>query len=209
MADSTELSPGVNRPAFLFAPGAGAAISHCWMQHWAALLGEVGPVHPFDYPYMKEGGRRPDPLPKLIVAHREALAAIRESGASSIVLIGKSMGSRVGCHVSLEELVSAVVCFGYPLCGGGDPTKMRDAVLRKLRTPILFIQGTRDTLCPLPLLETVRSEMIVENQLHVVPEGDHSLLVTKKWLKEHEQTQDDVDHGILAVIRSFVSSRTM
>ena len=89
---------------------------------------------------------------------------------------------------------------------GGDPTKMRDAVLRKLRTPILFIQGTRDTLCPLPLLESVRREMIAENRLHIVPEGDHSLLVTKKWLKEHAQTQDDVDREILAAIRSFVSS---
>ena len=116
------------------------------------------------------------------------------------------MGSRVGCHVSLEEPVSAVVCFGYPLCGGGDPGKMRDAVLRKLRAPILFIQGTRDTLCPLPVLETVRKEMTAENQLHVVPEGDHSLLVTKKWLKEHGQTQDDVDREILGVISSFVGS---
>ena len=80
----------------------------------------------FDYPYMAEGRKRPDPLPKLVTAHRTALKQLRNSSQGSVVLIGKSMGSRIGCHVSLEEEVSALVCLGYPLCGGGDPTKLRD-----------------------------------------------------------------------------------
>ena len=69
------------------------------------------------------------------------------------------MGGRIGCHVALEEKVAALICLGYPLCAMGDRTKLRDQVLRDLRTPILFGQGTRDSLCPLDLLERVRSEM--------------------------------------------------
>jgi predicted alpha/beta-hydrolase family hydrolase len=75
----------------------------------------------FDYPYLSEGRKRPDPLPKLIAAHVAALAEARRSHAGPVVLIGKSMGGRVGCHVALQEAVSAVVRLGYPLCGGGDP----------------------------------------------------------------------------------------
>ena len=129
------------------------------MLRWARLLGTIGPVRAFDYPYMAEGRKRPDPLPKLIAAHRSALKQLRDSSRGPVVLIGKSMGSRVGCHVALEEEVPALVCLGYPLCGGGDPTKLRDEVLREIRTPILFVQGTRDPLCPLPLLDKVRAEM--------------------------------------------------
>ncbi len=80
-------------------------------------------------------------------------------------------------------MCDALVCFGYPLCGGGDPTKLRDQVLREITTPILFVQGTRDPLCPLELLESVRTQMRAANQLHVVEGGDHSLLVTKSRLR--------------------------
>ena len=90
-------------------------------------------------------------------------------------LIGKSMGGRIGCHVSLEEKVDGLVCLGYPLCAMGDRTKLRDEVLRALTTPILFVQGTRDALCPLDLLERVRADMKAPNFLHVVEGGDHSL----------------------------------
>jgi predicted alpha/beta-hydrolase family hydrolase len=192
------------QPAFLFAPGAGAPSSHPWMRQWAELLGSLGPVRLLDYPYMLAGGNRPDPLPKLIAAHREALRQVRDAHAGPLVLIGKSMGSRVGCHVSLQEPVDAVICLGYPLCGGGEPTKLRDKVLRELAAPALFIQGTRDKLCPLDLLQPIRAEMTAPNELHVVEEGDHSLLVTKRWLKEHGQTQDDVDQRILAAIQQFI-----
>ena len=191
-------------PSFLFAPGAGAPSSHPWMQRWAALLGSLGRVELLDYDYMREGRKRPDPLPVLIAAHRAALEKLQNEAPAPVVLIGKSMGSRVGCHLSLDAPVVAVVCFGYPLCGGGDPTKLRDKVLREMTTPILFVQGTRDPLCPLDLLETVRREMRAPNELFVVDEGDHSLMVTKRQLARQGETQDDVDRRVLQTITAFV-----
>jgi uncharacterized protein len=175
------------------------------MLRWTRLLGTIGSVRTFDYPYMAEGRKRPDPLPKLITAHRTALKQLRNSWQGPVVLIGKSMGSRIGCHVSLEEEVSALVCLGYPLCGGGDPTKLRDQVLREIRTPLLFVEGTRDPLCPLPLLDKIRAEMRAPNELLVVDGGDHSLSVTKGQLKASNQTQENVDQHILERIRSFVA----
>jgi uncharacterized protein len=191
---------------FVFAHGAGAPSSHPWMQRWATRLATIGPVSVFDYPYMKEMRKRPDPLPKLIASHREALVRARQLYGGPIVLIGKSMGGRVGCHLALGEDVAAVICLSYPLCGGGDRTKLRAEVLLKLTTPILFVQGTRDRLCPLDLLESTRREMQAVNQLYVVDGGDHSLIVEKARLKAMNETQDDVDRRITAAIESFLNS---
>jgi hypothetical protein len=119
-------------------------------------------------------------------------------------LIGKSMGGRIGCHVSLEEKVDGLVCLGYPLCAMGDRTKLRDEVLRALNTPILFVQGTRDWLCPLDLLEQVRAEMKAPNFLHIVEGGDHSLRVPKRQLQATGKTQEDIDQEILKAIGRFV-----
>ena len=201
---------------FLLAPGAGAPSSHPWIQHWKGRLGTLGTVETFDYPYMLAGRKRPDPLPQLIAAHREALSKVRERfQPASIrhkmdspwrtILIGKSMGGRVGCHVSLEEKVDALVCLGYPLCAMGDRTKLRDEVLRALETPILFVQGTRDSLCPLDLLERVRLEMKVSNFQHFVEGGDHSLIVPKRQLQAKGETQEDVDHAIVEAIEGFLA----
>jgi predicted alpha/beta-hydrolase family hydrolase len=196
------------KPFFLFAPGAGAPSSHPWMQRWKNYLSALGDVETFDYSYMRERRKRPDPLPKLIETHRQALAETRARTSAPIILIGKSMGGRVGCHVALEEKVGAVICLGYPLCAMGDRTKLRDQVLRDLRTPVLFVQGTRDAFCPLDLLAKVRSEMVARNVLHVVEHGDHSLVVLKGQLKATGSTQGDVDEGILGAIAEFVAQIT-
>jgi predicted alpha/beta-hydrolase family hydrolase len=176
------------------------------MQRWAERLAQLGEVELFDYRYMREKQRRPDRLPDLIAAHREALAAARVPQGSSapVILAGKSMGGRIGCHVSLEEPVTGLVCFGYPLCGGGDPVKLRDKVLRALTTPVLFLQGTRDPLCPLDLLEQVRSGMQAPNFLHIVEGGDHSLVVGKRQLLASGETQADVDQRTFAAVSSFI-----
>jgi uncharacterized protein len=193
------------KPMILFAPGAGAPSSHPWMQNWKGRLSEIGHVETFDYDYMREGRKRSDPLPKLIAVHREALVKAREKhrGARTF-LIGKSMGGRVGCHVSLEEKVGGLICLGYPLCAMGNRSKLREEVLHALTKPILFVQGTRDSLCPLDLLERVRAEMKAPNFLHTVEGADHSLRVPKRQLQGTRKTQEDIDQEILKTIGKFV-----
>jgi len=194
------------RPLLLFAPGAGAPSSHPWMQSWKKILSEIGEVGTFDYGYMREGRKRPDPLPQLIAAHREALNRARERyRPERTILVGKSMGGRIGCHVSLEEELDGLICLGYPLCAMGDRAKLRDQVLRALTTPILFVQGSRDSLCPLDLLERVRAEMKAPNFLHVVETGDHSLRVSKRQLQGSNQTQEDVDQRVFQSIAEFIA----
>lgn len=195
----------MSRRLILFAPGAGAPSSHSWMQNWKRRLSDIGIVETFDYDYMRAGRRRPDPLVHLIATHRKALKAARDKHQpNSTILIGKSMGGRIGCHVALEEKVEALVCLGYPLCAMGDRTKLRDEVLRALSAPILFLQGTRDTLCPLDLLERVRAEMKAPNFLHAVEGGDHSLRVAKRQLQATAETQGDIDQSILEAIAGFL-----
>jgi len=180
------------------------------MQNWKVRFYEIGDVETLDYDYMRDGRKRPDPLPKLIATHRKALSQARERHpAGSTILIGKSMGGRIGCHVSLEEKVGALVCLGYPLCAMGDRTKLRDEILRALNTPILFVQGTRDPLCPLDLLEQVRTEIKAPNFLHIVEGGDHSLRVPKRQLELKSETQEDVDRKILETIAGFVDQLPM
>jgi uncharacterized protein len=175
------------------------------MQGWKNRLSKIGDLATFDYDYMREGRKRPDPLPRLIAAHREALGEARQRHPpQTTVLIGKSMGGRIGCHVSLEEKVDGLICLGYPLCAMGDRSKLRDEVLRALTTPILFVQGTGDALCPLDLLERVRTEMKAPNILHLVEGGDHSLRVPKRRLQATSENQEHIDRQILQVITDFV-----
>jgi hypothetical protein len=91
----------------------------------------------------------------------------------------------------------------------GDRTKLRDEVLRALTTPILFVQGTRDSLCPLDLLEQVRGQMKAPNFLHIVEGGDHSLRVPKRQLQLKSETQEDIDQQMLRAIAGFVDQLPM
>jgi len=178
------------------------------MQAWATRLGTLGVVETFDYPYMQGKKRAPDPQPQLIRAH---LAAVQQAQARhpdhDLILIGKSMGSRIGCHVALEHPVAKLICLGYPLVAPGNSGKVRDQVLLELETPILFVQGTRDPLCPLEHLSQVRQKMRAPSKLFVVDAGDHSLQVTKTQLKQSAEDQAGVDARILHVIHHFVRDK--
>jgi uncharacterized protein len=173
------------------------------MRCWRERLSSVGEVRTFDYPYMRATRRRaPDPLAVLVEAHRAELAELRASAAGPIFLIGKSMGGRIGCHVALEERVAGLVCLGYPLKSGSTGA-LRDQVLLALETPVLFVQGTRDPLCPLDLLAEVRTRMKAPSTLLIVEGGDHSLTVSAAARKARGETQADSDARVLAAIRSF------
>jgi predicted alpha/beta-hydrolase family hydrolase len=198
-----------SRPLFLFAPGAGAPTSSRWMVAWRQRLSTVGDVVAFDYPYMLAGRRSPDRPPALIAAHRAALAraAAGAAGPRRLFLIGKSMGGRIGCHLAVDDPghpISGVICLGYPLRSASSGA-LRDQVLLALRTPTLFVQGTRDPLCALDELAAVRARMTASNQLYVVEGGDHSLEVSAAERKSSGQTQADSDARVLEEIGRFVN----
>ena len=195
------------RPFFLFAHGAGAPSASGWMRAWRDRQATLGDVVAFDYPYMRAGRKTPDKLPALIAAHRAVLAEARAKAqpGDPLFLIGKSMGGRVGCHLALEEKVAGVICLGYPLQSGATGA-MRDEVLVALRTPILFVQGSRDALCPLDKLAAVRARMTAPSTLLVVEGGNHSLEVSAAERKATGTTQAQSDARVLEAIGAFVAS---
>jgi predicted alpha/beta-hydrolase family hydrolase len=201
------------RPLIVFAHGAGAPSSSPWMRAWARRLETLGTVVPFDYPYMRQKRRAPDRLPVLVAAHREALVEARAQAGQGapVVLAGKSMGSRVGCHLAVELAAeghppAALICFGYPLRAAGSGV-MRDEVLRQLTTPVLFLAGSRDPLCPLDSLAQVRPAMSAPTDLFVVEGGDHSLAIRRKQPAPGERSQDQWDDAVLDAVRGFLVAR--
>jgi len=189
------------KPLILFAPGAGAPSTSPWMQAWAERLATLGRVASLDYPYMLAGKKLPDRLPALIAAHKAALTTHKKR-ARQVVLAGKSMGSRVGCHLANEPdvHVDLLVCFGYPLVSPAGTR--RDEVLLALATPVLFVQGDRDPLCPLDVLAEVRAKMVAPSELMVVAGGDHSLEV-----RGGQAARVASDLAIQARVAAFVHER--
>jgi predicted alpha/beta-hydrolase family hydrolase len=170
-------------------------------------LEALGRVECLDYPYHKAGRRSPDKQPVLVAAHEEAYERLRATHDGPVVFVGKSMGGRIGCHVAAKSShpPAALVCLGYPLVGQGG--KVRDEVLLELETPILFVQGTRDALCPLDRLEALLPKLAVPHALHRVEDGDHSLRVSAKSLKARGETQESVDQGIVRAMKAFLDER--
>jgi predicted alpha/beta-hydrolase family hydrolase len=208
MADASRL--------FLFAPGAGAPSSSAWMVAWRERLEPLGRVVPFDYPYQRTGKKSPDRPAVLVASHRAELARLRAEHSGPIVAIGKSMGGRIGCHVAVElaqagvpesERAAALICLGYPLVSPAGA--VRDEVLLELTTPVLFVQGSRDAMCPLDRLAAVRERMKAPTDLFVVDGGDHSLIVQKGLLERRGLTQADIDAGIFGAIEAFVNRWTL
>ena len=153
-----------------------------------------------------KGRHQPDPLKTLIQAHRDAITEAKKDG-DKVVLIGKSMGGRVSCHVSLEDgvAVDGIVCLGYPLQAQGRRVRgTRDEVLRELRSPVMFVQGTRDRMCPIRSLDAIRQDLEVPNYIHVVEGGDHSLIVRKSQLDELGKKQEDLDRAAVDAIKAFL-----
>jgi predicted alpha/beta-hydrolase family hydrolase len=176
------------------------------MKAMTTRLSTLGRVECFDYAYQKAGKRSPDRHPVLVATHEDAYDGLKASHEGPIVFVGKSMGGRIGCHVAVKrpDPPAALVCLGYPLVGQGG--KVRDEVLLELRTPILFVQGTRDSLCPLEKLEALLPKLTAPHALHAVEDGDHSLRVTAQRLKARGDTQDAVDARIIQSVGEFLDA---
>lgn len=190
--------PGEGPVGILLAHGAGAGQKHPFMAGLRERLAGEGPgVMTFDYPYMEAGRRAPDRLPRLLECHGAALERLQER-FERVVVAGKSMGGRVGGHLAAERGgVDRLIFLGYPLVpiGGDEP---RDTThLEQLSLPMLFVQGERDRLAPIDLVEGLVSRLS-EARLVTIPEGDHSYRVPKRTGLDEKMVLDRIAGWITA-----------
>jgi len=148
----------------------------------AGLVAEEVSVLRFNLPYMSAGRRAPDRPAVLAAAWRAALdEATRRAGHAPIVAGGKSLGGRMASVVAAEDGTSfdaaAVVFFGYPLHAPGRTEKLRDEHLFRVPVPMLFIEGTADSLARFDLMEDLVSRLGFRATLHVIKGADHSFRV--------------------------------
>ena len=164
--------PDDARRTFLFAHGAGGPMKSAFMATIARGIADHGiRVVRFEFPYMAEGRKRPDLLPVLLDAFREA---VKEVGKPrSLVIGGKSMGGRMASMVADETGVAGLLVYGYPFHPPGQPQKVRTAHLKDLRTPALVVQGTRDAFGTPGDVESYDLSKTIA--IEWIEGGDHSL----------------------------------
>ena len=174
---------GTARPfGLVLGPSAGARITQPALGRIAAGLAARGyPVIGFDFAYAEAGRRLPDPPARLEAAFRDAIAlAQRRQGGRRPVLGGCSMGGRIASQLAAAGRPCAgLALLGYPLHPAGRPERLRTAHWPGLRVPILFVQGDRDALCDLGLLERERRARLGQtaSRLHVIQGADHGFRV--------------------------------
>ena len=175
-------TPPNPRACLVLAHGAGAGMAHISMVAIADGLEARGVASlRYQFPYMERGGRRVDPPP---VAHAAVRAAVAEgaklAGPAPLFAGGKSFGGRMTSQAqSIEPLpaVRGLVFFGFPLHPAGKPGIERAAHLVKVHVPMLFLQGTKDALAELDLLQGVVGGFGQQARLEPAEDADHSFHV--------------------------------
>ncbi|HAX82597.1 MAG TPA: alpha/beta hydrolase [Actinobacteria bacterium] len=161
----------------LLAPGAGAGSDHPFMTGMRDRLVAAGfRVATFDYPYHAEGRRAPDRFERLVECHHAVYERVGALAGNAPFLVGKSMGGRIGSHLAVPA--PGRVFLGYPLVAMGKQTPRDVSHLAGLG-PMLFVQGERDAMAPLALIQTVVAGLEAAT-LEVVPDADHGFRVPRR-----------------------------
>jgi hypothetical protein len=174
--------PPQPRACYVFAHGAGAGMTHSFMAAVAAGLAEraIATLR-YQFPYMEKGSKRPDPPAVAHAAVRAAVAeAARRCPGLPLIAGGKSFGGRMTSQTQASaplDGVRGLAFFGFPLHPAGKPSDDRAKHLYEIKIPLLFLQGTRDSLAELKLLEPVIKRLGRSATLHRVEGADHSFHV--------------------------------
>jgi uncharacterized protein len=179
------LRPDNPRWLLIFAHGAGAGMRHSFMESLSSELAALQiATFRYQFPYMEKRSGRPD-SPALLTATVAAALSAGSEAAPGLPLLagGKSMGGRMTSQAAAQNLlpdVSGLVFFGFPLHPPGSPSTKRADHLSKVPMPMLFLQGTRDTLADLELLRPVVKKLGELATLHIIESADHGFHVLKR-----------------------------
>ena len=190
------LKPQGARALLLLAHGAGAGMRHRFMESVALKFADRGVATlRYQFPYMEKRIKRPDSESVLTETVRAAvLAAKKTAGELPLFAGGKSMGGRMTSLAAASaplDGVRGLVFFGFPLHAAGRPGAERGGHLAGIDLPMLFLQGSRDTLADLKLLKPV-CKGLKHAELFIVEGGDHSFHMLKSARKSDEEVLDEL-----------------
>jgi uncharacterized protein len=227
------LRPAAARTILVLGHGAGAGMRHRFMERIAAELAarDVATLR-YQFPYMEAGRKRTDTPAVATATVRAAIATARETAPDLARLAGgKSFGGRMTSRAVADGLircgpasagpdrgdpadhdpadhdppaVRGLIFFGFPLHPSGRPGTDRANHLRRVPCPLLFLQGTRDSLADLDLLRPVVADLGARATLHVVEGADHSFGV----LKRSGRSEDDVMAELGDVVAGWITEQT-
>lgn len=169
----------------VLAHGAGAGMTHPFMAAMADGLAEraIATLR-YQFPYMERGSRRPDPPQLAQATVRAAVAAAAQAQAELPLFAGgKSFGGRMSSQAQAKAPLNGVrglVFVGFPLHPAGKPSQDRAKHLAEVKIPMLFLQGTRDALADLRLLEPVCKSLGKRATVTLFADADHSFHVPAK-----------------------------
>jgi len=198
---------------YVLGHGAGAGMRHPFLQAVADALGAVGvATFRYQFPYMEEGRRSPDPPHVAEATVRSAvMAAVRAAPELPLIAGGKSFGGRMTSSAAAKRPLPGVrglAFLGFPLHPPNRPADTRAAHLSDLQLPMLFLQGTRDDLADLGLIRGVCQRLGARATLHVVDEADHSFHVPKRSGRSAEDVVLALARTLAAWARELVSAHS-
>jgi uncharacterized protein len=205
-------APSAARACVVLAHGAGAGMTHPFMAATADGLAERGVATlRYQFPYMEQGGKRPD-LPELAQATVRAavLAASRRVPELALFAGGKSFGGRMTSQAQAAAPLPGVrglVFLGFPLHPAGRPSDERAKHLFEVQIPMLFLQGTRDQLAHLPLLEPLCSRLEARATLKLFQEADHSFHVPARTGRKDSEVRAELLDALAEWIGAKISDR--
>jgi predicted alpha/beta-hydrolase family hydrolase len=173
---------GRGLPVFVCAHGAGGHLADRGMLATANAFRDHGiDVVRFNFLYKEKGSGRPDPMPLLMATTEAVVARVREElSPQRLVIGGRSMGGRAASMLAADgHDADGLLLLAYPLHPAGQPEKLRDAHLSRIRMPVLAFSGTRDALCTRALMERALQTVTAPWDMHWIEGADHSFHVLK------------------------------
>jgi uncharacterized protein len=198
------MRPPAAHRLFVLAHGAGAGMSHPFLESLSSELGDAGVATlRYQFPYMEYRRRVPDAPGILQSAVAAAVQAALDAAPDLPVLAGgKSMGGRMTSQAAAASLlpqVRGIVFVGFPLHPPNRPATSRADHLAKVSVPMLFVQGTRDEFAPLERLKPICDRLGATTTLHTIDGADHGFHV----LKRSGRTDADVLREVARTIASW------
>ena len=182
--------------AIVLAHGAGQGIESRFMTFFHEELSRRGFLSvDFNFDYMAQGRKIPDPMPRLQARYRSVIQeTVTNYHPGRLFVGGKSMGGRVASMIAHEmSEIDGLIFLGYPLHPPGKPDQLRVAHLYTAGKPMLFVSGTKDPFAEHKLLENVVKKIGANATLMWVEGGDHSLNIRKSGVNTLADTATSID----------------